>query len=239
MTRHETFPARQYGDRPLCVAILAMGGQGGGVLADWLVTMAETEGWFAQSTSVPGVAQRTGATIYYLELIKAPPGKTPILALMPTPGDVDVVIAAEFMEAGRSILRGLVTPDRTTLIASTHRSFAVSEKETPGDGIGDPLVVTDAADFAARRTIAFDMQALAEANGTVISAALFGALAGSNALPFPRVAYEAAIKAGGKGIEASLRAFSAGYERAGAKPRDPVAKSPLKAYPTIAGASGN
>ena len=45
-----------------------MGGQGGGVLADWIVWLAESEGWAAQSTSVPGVAQRTGATIYYIEM---------------------------------------------------------------------------------------------------------------------------------------------------------------------------
>ena len=114
--------------RAIRIAILAMGGQGGGVLADWIVELAEAQGWFAQSTSVPGVAQRTGATIYYIEMLPAA-AKAPVLALMPTPGDVDIVMAAEFMEAGRSILRGLVTPDRTTLIASTHRAFAVAEKE--------------------------------------------------------------------------------------------------------------
>ena len=46
-----------------------MGGQGGGVLADWIVELAEKQGWHAQSTSVPGVAQRTGATIYYVEML--------------------------------------------------------------------------------------------------------------------------------------------------------------------------
>ena len=51
----------------ISLAILAMGGQGGGVLADWIVSLAESQGWAAQSTSVPGVAQRTGATIYYIE----------------------------------------------------------------------------------------------------------------------------------------------------------------------------
>src|SRR5919199_4926041 len=100
-------------DKPLSIAILAMGGQGGGVLADWIVSLAEANGWYAQSTSVPGVAQRTGATIYYVELLKHRAGTRPVLSLVPTPGDVDVVIAAELMEAGRSMLRGLVTPDRT------------------------------------------------------------------------------------------------------------------------------
>jgi len=131
-----TSEARLATTKPLSIAILAMGGQGGGVLTDWIVALAEEQGFAAQSTSVPGVAQRTGATIYYVEMLPPRDGVAPILSLMPTPGDVDLVIAAEMMEAGRSILRGLVTPDKTVMIASTHRSFAVSEKEAPGDGTG-------------------------------------------------------------------------------------------------------
>ncbi len=228
MTRHETFPGRLSGDKPLSVAILAMGGQGGGVLADWIVAMAEAEGWVAQSTSVPGVAQRTGATIYYIEMLPAKDGRAPVLSLMPTPGDVDVVVAAEFMEAGRSILRGLVTPERTTLITSSHRAFAVVEKEKPGDGAGDPTVVVEASDIAAKRVVAFDLQALAETNGSVISSAMFGALAGAAVLPFPRAAFEAAIKAGGKGVGPSLKAFSAAFAQVETKPRAEVTKTPPK-----------
>ena len=73
-------------DKPLTLAIMAMGGQGGGVLADWIVGLAEEQGWMAQSTSVPGVAQRTGATIYYIEMLPARDGVAPIFSLMPTPG---------------------------------------------------------------------------------------------------------------------------------------------------------
>ena len=112
-------------EKPLSVAIMAMGGQGGGVLADWIVALAEANGWHAQSTSVPGVAQRTGATLYYIEMMPPRGTVAPVLALMPTPGDVDVVIAAELMEAGRSILRGLATPEKTMLITSTHRAYEV------------------------------------------------------------------------------------------------------------------
>ena len=60
-------PDAAVGARAITVAILAMGGEGGGVLADWLLEAAEASGFVAQSTSVPGVAQRTGATIYYLD----------------------------------------------------------------------------------------------------------------------------------------------------------------------------
>ncbi len=200
-------------DKPISLAILAMGGQGGGVLADWIVALGEAAGWHVQSTSVPGVAQRTGATIYYIEMLKSD-GRIPTLSLMPTPGDVDIVMAAELMEAGRSMLRGLVTPERTTLIASTHRALVVSEKSAPGDGAGDPDLVRLASGIAARRVIAADLQALAIRAGSVISASMFGALAGSGRLPFARDAFEAAIRAGGKGVEPSLRAFALGFEAA-------------------------
>jgi indolepyruvate ferredoxin oxidoreductase beta subunit len=49
-------------DRPIGIAIMAMGGQGGGVLADWIVAMAEAQGWVAQSTSVPRAVQRCWMT---------------------------------------------------------------------------------------------------------------------------------------------------------------------------------
>ena len=47
--------------RPITMAIVAMGGEGGGVLADWSIDLAEKMGYWAQTTSVPGVAQRTGS----------------------------------------------------------------------------------------------------------------------------------------------------------------------------------
>ncbi|MDR3497194.1 MAG: indolepyruvate oxidoreductase subunit beta family protein [Ancalomicrobiaceae bacterium] len=226
-------------DRPLTIAILAMGGQGGGVLADWIVALAEAKGWVAQSTSVPGVAQRTGATIYYIEMIAASEGRRPVLALMPTPGDVDIVLAAELMEAGRSVLRGLVTPERTTLIASTHRSYAVIEKERPGDGVGDPATVIDATDFAAKRTIAFDMDALAATHGSVVSATLFGALAAARVLPFGKDDFEATIRSGGKGIEPSLAAFREAFERTQAPTKTAVTRTPPKRLDALPDTTGH
>jgi hypothetical protein len=50
--------------------------------------------------------QRTGVTIYSVELFPRAAaeaaGATPVLALIPTPGDVDVLLASERMEAGRT-----------------------------------------------------------------------------------------------------------------------------------------
>ena len=207
------------------LAIIAVGGQGGGVLTSWIEDLARAGGFTAQATSVAGVAQRTGATIYYIEMAATGP-RQPIFALMPAAGDVDIMITAEMMEAGRAIIRGFVTPDRTTLITSTHRALAVSEKMQPGDGIASSAEVIAAAEIAARRLIMGDFDALALSQGSVISASLFGALAASGALPFPLTAFETTIAKGGKGAEASLRAFHAGHAAAlGTAPAAPPPKS--------------
>ena len=203
---------------PLKIAILAMGGEGGGVLADWIVDLGEANGWLAQTTSVPGVAQRTGATIYYVELYPggdaAREGADPVLALMPLPGDVDVVLASELMECGRAVQRGLVTPDRTTLIASTHRVFSITEKTAMGDGRVSSDALLAHARAAASRFVCFDMAAAAEQSGSVISAVLFGALAGTGVLPFSRAQFEVTIARGGVGVGPSLKAFDAAFARA-------------------------
>ena len=77
------------------------------MLTDWIVAAAADLGFPVQSTSIPGVAQRTGATTYYIEIVPVPArelgGKRPVLALTPGIGDIDLVVASELMEAGRAI----------------------------------------------------------------------------------------------------------------------------------------
>lgn len=217
--------------RTIHIAILALGGQGGGVLVDWIVDLAEHAGWTAQATSVAGVAQRTGATIYYIELVEPTPGHDPVLALMAVPGDVDVLIAAELMEAGRAVERGFVTPDRTTVVASSHRTFAIQEKMVPGTGVADSTRVLEIVQRASRRLVIDDMQALAVRNGSVISASLFGALAGSGALPFAVAEFEAVVERSGVGVKPSLAALRAAVEVAQRSalpelPADPMLTAP-------------
>ena len=204
--------------RPITLSIAALGGQGGGVITDWLVLAARRAGYLVQATSVPGVAQRTGATIYYLEFFphsaRGADGREPILALMPGPGDVDIVVASEWVEVGRAINRGLVTPDRTTLIASTHRDYTIGEKMALGDGRADSEGILAAASKAAAKLIAFDMAAIADASGGRISAVIFGAIAGAGVLPWALEHFHVAIRESGIGVEPSLAAFEVGRQAA-------------------------
>ncbi len=215
-------------ERPITILIAALGGEGGGVMADWLVDAATAQGFPVQSTSIPGVAQRTGATTYYLEIFPARAdalgGKRPVFALTPSPGNIDVMVASELLEAGRAMQNGYVSRERTTLIASIHRIYTVLEKSAMADGRYDSERIVKAAEALAKRPILFDMAALAQTSGTVINAVLFGAMAGSAALPLSREVCEAAIRRT-RGAEASLRGFAAGFEHASGSTRTAITEA--------------
>lgn len=204
-------------ERTINMVVAALGGEGGGVFTNWVIEVADSEGWLCQSTFLAGVAQRTGATIYYLEMYPRgdiPAGAQPVMSLFPAQGDIDVAIASEVAEAGRMVQRGFVTPDRTTLIASDHRVYGITEKIDVGDGTIDPAAVQAIAGRYAKDYIHFDMAALAKAHNAVISAVMLGALAGSGVLPFRRESFIAAIEASGKAVKTNLAAFNASYEAA-------------------------
>jgi indolepyruvate ferredoxin oxidoreductase beta subunit len=226
-------PRRSPRNEPTRVLIAALGGQGGGVLTEWIVHAARSAGLAAQATSTPGVSQRTGATSYYVEITAAPsPGAAPpVLGLAPLPGRVDVLVCAELLEAARMLERGMSTPSRTTVVASTHRVYTTREKMSGADGRFESQRIVDAVRALARRAILFDLEAVRARHGTSIGAALFGALCGSGALPMSRDACAGAIRATGKGVQPSLAAFDDAFARAQALPR-PEAPRADAAAPT-------
>ena len=199
-------------DRPLSVVISALGGQGGGVLSDWLVEAARLAGYPAQGTSIPGVAQRTGATTYYFEIFpdKNPPAD-PIFCLYPSATDVDLVAALEPTEAGRALERGHVTGG-TTVITADKRIFSTAEKVDAGDGTipVDPVIA--ALEQAAGTVVRLDMEGLGAGVGGQANAILFGAIAGSGVLPLTADECRAAIESKGIGVEANLAGFHVGLD---------------------------
>src|SRR5690606_40194160 len=104
--------------------ILALGGEGGGVLAKWLVDAALACGYPVQSTSIPGVAQRTGATSYYLECLPRPLARgerAPVFCLSPLAGDLDLLVSTERPETARALDRGQPGPGRTVRLSPCPR----------------------------------------------------------------------------------------------------------------------
>jgi indolepyruvate ferredoxin oxidoreductase alpha subunit len=227
------------GARPLTLLIAALGGEGGGVLTDWIVAAAASQNFPVQSTSIPGVAQRTGATTYHIEFVpkaSAAADARPILALAPGVGDVDLVVASELMEAGRAIAGGFVTPDRTTTIASTSRSYLVVEKMAMGDGRYDQQRLIQAVQKNSKDALLLDLETIARQSGAMINAVMLGVIAGAGALPIPAEAFEAAIRADGKAVDANLRGFRAGFAaaRSGAHTESGPGKRSRAAAPPLA-----
>ena len=203
--------------RPIAILIAALGGEGGGVLTDWIVAAAAQLGFPVQSTSIPGVAQRTGATTYYIEIVPVPARELaarPVLALAPGIGDVDIVLASELMEAGRTITGGFVTPDRTLMIASTARSYLVVERMAMADGRYDSARLIKAIEEHAQSCLLLDMETLAKQSGAMVNAVMLGLIAGCGRLPIPTAAFEGAIRADGKAVDANLKGFRSGLEAA-------------------------
>lgn len=201
---------------PISLLICALGGEGGGVLTEWLIETARHAGYAAQSTSIPGVAQRTGATTYYVEVFPVPvaqlDGRRPVFSLNPVPGALDGMLSSELLETARQIGNGMSSPDRTLVITSTSRTLTTQERMQLGDGRADAAELLQLVRGYSRAHQVFDMGAIAREAGTVVSAVMLGAVAGSGLFPFARADYEAVVAAGGKGAEASLRGFARAYD---------------------------
>jgi indolepyruvate ferredoxin oxidoreductase, beta subunit len=199
-------------NQPIRLLIAALGGEGGGVLAGWITDAAIASGLHASRTSIPGVAQRTGATTYYIEMVQpSADGRRPILALNPAPGQVDVFVVSELLEASRAVQSGFVSPELTTVIGSTSRVFTVAEKSESGDGRLEPQRLEGLLRQFSKRAIIADMADVARAAKSQVNAVLLGALAGANVIPVTADACRAAIKAGGKSVDANLAGFEAGF----------------------------
>ena len=223
---------------PISILVCALGGEGGGVLAEWLVDVATRCGHPAQSTSIPGVAQRTGATTYYVEIAReADAAQAPVFSLYPVPGALDVLVASELLEAARQVSLGFVTRDRTNVIASSERTLTTHEKMQLADGRAHGEALERALRDHSAALSMFPMSQEASRARTALSAVMLGAIAGAGGLPFAREAYEATIRAAGVGVEASLAGFASGYARVRgeeARPLDVDAARTVALPPDIA-----
>ena len=202
--------------QPISILLCALGGEGGGVLADWLVDVARHAGYPAQATSIPGVAQRTGATTYYLEVYPLPhsqlQGRLPVLGLNPLPGRLDALVSSELLETARQIGNGLASNDRTLVISASSRALTTAEKMTMGDGRRPEGPLLDVMAAHSLRHHVMDMARLCQESGTLVSAVMLGAMAGSGLLPFTREHYEAVLAGPSKAAQASLRGFALAFD---------------------------
>lgn len=212
--------------QPITLLVCALGGEGGGVLTEWLVDTARHAGYAAQSTSIPGVAQRTGATTYYIEVFPVPlaelGGRKPVFSLSPVPGALDAIVSSELLETTRQIGNGMSAPQRTLVITSSSRTLTTAERMQPGDGRADAQRLLDVVKAFSREHHVFDMGTVAREAGTVVSSVMLGAIAGSGLFPFPREAYEQVVRGGDTSAPEKLSRMAAASLRGFAKAFDIV-----------------
>ncbi len=200
------------------VLIPAVGGQGGGVLTEWVVQAFFLEDFDAQGISLPGLSQRGGSTVYYLEAHPKPESedKSIIFAQFPVPGEIDIILAQEFLELGRALELGYGS-DKTTIVTSTHRIYSTLEKMPIGSGIySDENLRKLAAGFSSK-FIEINALELSKANGMdelAVNAILLGALSASGAVPIEKRSFIRSIEMVGVAVNASLKAFEVGWEYA-------------------------
>lgn len=197
--------------QPISLLICALGGEGGGLLSEWLMNTARLAGYPAQSTSIPGVAQRTGATTYYIEVLPTPLSElpaAPVFSLNPVPGALDALLSSELLETARQISAGLVSPERTRVFSSTARSLTTLERMPLGDGRLDSEQLLPLVQQFALEAQLWDFGEMARANGTMVSAVMLGVVAGSGLFPFAREHFETTLRSSGAHSAASLRGFT-------------------------------
>ena len=201
---------------PISLLLCALGGEGGGVLTEWLVETARHAGYPVQATSIPGVAQRTGATTYYLEVFPVKQaelgGKRPVLGLYPVPGRLDALVSSELLETVRQISLGHASRERTLVLSSSARALTTMEKMQMGDGRRDAQQLMQLIAAHSRAHHIVDMAELTRQAGTVVSAVMLGCIAASGLLPMQRADYEAILQGSGGSAKASLRGFALGFE---------------------------
>ena len=198
------------------ILIPAVGGQGGGVLTEWLIQAFQLEGYMCQAIGLPGLSQRGGSTTYYLEVhpTKVSSNATVMFSQYPVPGDVDVILAQEFLELGRVLEEGYGS-EKTTIVASTHRIFSALEKMPISSGIYSDAKLEKIANEFSKEFIGFNALKLAKSNGLDemgINAILLGALAASGVLPVGEVSHHKAIEGLGIAVESNLTAFRIGWD---------------------------
>ncbi|HSE83652.1 MAG TPA: indolepyruvate oxidoreductase subunit beta family protein [Thermodesulfobacteriota bacterium] len=218
----------------LKILIPAVGGQGGGVLTEWLVQAFMIEGFNVQGISLPGLSQRGGSTVYYIETHPKTnlDNRHIIFSQYPIPGDVDVILSQEFLELGRVLEQGYGS-EKTTIVSSTHRIYSTPEKLPVSSGIYSEENIKRLAINFSSQFIGFNSLQLARENGMDelgINAILLGALAASEALPLSEASYLKAIEETGVAVKNNIKAFRIGWDYVKFKKYDSGKPDPQKRW---------
>src|SRR5258708_16767294 len=125
---------------------------------------------------------------------------------------MDVLVLADLLETVRHIGNGMTSAERTLVVSSNSRTLTTAEKLQLADGRASSGELLKIVRQYSRSARILDMSAVAQDTGTVLSAVLFGAIAGSGVLPFSREACEQTIRQSGRSVEPNVRGFARAFE---------------------------
>jgi len=189
------------------ILITSVGGLGVGVFVEWLAAAAISEGLQPHVLSLPGVSQRAGRTLSYMEIV---PNNDFLFSPFPEKGKLDLIISQEFMELLRILKEGYGGKN-CNILGTTFRYYTTYEKLSLKKDIYTYENLRGLIEENSRDHTVVDIHKMGISDFS--NAHLVGVLCASGYLPgIRRESYERAIKTVGIDPERNLRDFTVGYQ---------------------------
>ncbi|MCI0453573.1 MAG: hypothetical protein L0Y68_01090 [Candidatus Dadabacteria bacterium] len=188
------------------ILIPSVGGLGVGVFVEWLSAAAILEGLKPNVLNLPGVSQRTGRTLSYIEIGN---GNAPF-SPFPEKGRLDLIISQEFLELLRTLKEGY-GGESCNVLGTTYRYYTTYEKLSLKRDIYTYKNFRSLIEDNSKHHIVIDIHKMGIDDFS--NAHLLGLLCASGYIPIiRRESYEKAIRAVGIEPERNLREFAFGHE---------------------------
>lgn len=200
--------------KSLRVLIGTVGGQGGGVLSDWLIHGLLNANWNAVSIGLLGLSQRAGTVTYYCEASSDKEEKI-VTSMFAMPGDVNLFIGQELLELGRLLSAGYASDD-CVIIGNLGRTYTTLEKMPSENGVYDSSIITNAAEkLSPKNNYLVDAPAYVTAHQLqhlTSNAFLLGMVVASPVIDLPTEPFIKAIKDSEVNVKGNIKAFELGYQ---------------------------
>jgi indolepyruvate ferredoxin oxidoreductase beta subunit len=198
----------------LRVLIGTVGGQGGGVLSDWLIHGLLNANWNAVSIGLLGLSQRAGTVTYYCEASSDKEEKI-VNSMFAMPGDVNLFIGQELLELGRLLSAGYASND-CVIVGNLGRTYTTLEKMPAENGVYDSSIITNAAEkLSPQNNYLIDAPAYVTAHHLqhlTSNAFLLGIVVASPVIDLPTEPFVKAIRDSEVNVKGNIQAFELGYQ---------------------------
>lgn len=187
------------------ILIPSVGGMGVGVFVEWLSSAVISTGLTPAVLNLPGVSQRTGRTLSYIEIQER--DDVPF-SPFPEKGGLDLIISQDFLELLRILKEGYGGKD-CSILGTTYRYYTTFEKLSLKKDVYTYDNYKGLIEANSRDHIVVDIHRAGISDFN--NAHLLGLLSASGYLPvLERESYEEAIRSVGIEVERNLNDFALG-----------------------------